>query len=128
MLSLLADVRAFHVACDIPILTTPTIPNNDRTSLRKSLIDEEVNRELFPAMDCGDLPAIADGMVDAIYVIVGAALEYGLPIDRVWQAVQKANMAKVDPSTGKVHRRADGKILKPPGWTPPDIAAVLKSA
>ncbi len=89
------------------------------------LIREEVNRELLPAMEANDLPEIADAMADAIYVIVGAAIEYGIPLDRVWAAVQNANMAKVDPITGKVRKRADGKVLKPDGWTAPDIVAVL---
>ena len=89
------------------------------------LIREEVNRELLPAMEAGDMPEIADAMADSIYVIVGAALEYGIPLDRVWAAVQRANMAKVDPATGKVRKRHDGKVLKPEGWTPPDISAAL---
>ena len=38
-----------------------------------------------------------------------------------WQEVVKTNMAKVDPETGKVRRRTDGKILKPEGWKPPDM-------
>ena len=129
MKSLLDDVRAFHVACDIPILPAPTEPVAERVTLRIDLIEEEVNKELLPAMRSGgDLPSIADAMADAIYVIAGAALEYGIPLDRVWNAVQAANMAKVDPATGKVLRRHDGKVLKPPGWTPPDIATVLRAA
>src|SRR5947209_5563318 len=125
MRSLLNDVASFHRACDVPVLDKPTIPPDDRVDLRQNLIDEEINRELFPAMDRGDLPAIADGLADAIYVIVGTALEYGIPLDRVWEAVQRANMAKVDRETGKVRKRADGKVLKPDGWKSPDIAAVL---
>jgi len=35
-------------------------------------------------------------------------------------------MAKVDPVTGKVKRREDGKILKPEGWTPPDLSKFTK--
>lgn len=42
------------------------------------------------------------------------------PYSDVWNLVQKANMAKVDPVTGKVKRREDGKILKPDGWVAPD--------
>lgn len=125
MKNLLSDVSAFHAACNVPMLTLPAVPPEDRVALRKSLIDEEVNRELLPAMERGDIVEIADAMADSIYVIVGSALEYGVPLDRVWDAVQAANMAKVDPITGKVRRREDGKILKPPGWTAPDIAAVL---
>jgi predicted HAD superfamily Cof-like phosphohydrolase len=35
-------------------------------------------------------------------------------------------MAKVDPVTRKVKRREDGKILKPEGWTPPDMTKFIK--
>src|ERR1700733_13617257 len=97
MKKLLDDVTAFHVACDVPIKMSPELVNGDRLALRIDLIDEEVNRELIPAMRAGDLVEIADAMADSIYVIVGAAIEYGLPLDRVWAAVQAANMAKVDP-------------------------------
>lgn len=125
MKNLLNDVAAFHRACDVPILDAPQEPHPDRVNLRIELIDEEVNRELLPAMRAGDLEEIADAMADTIYVVVGAALEYGIPLDRVWDAVQRANMSKVDPVTGMVRRRADSKILKPNGWQPPNIRAAL---
>jgi len=126
MKSLLDDVGAFHKACGVPAYYgTPWSPTADRVMLRISLIDEEVNRELFPAMKRGDIVGVADALADAIYVIVGTALEYGIPLDRVWDAVQRSNMAKVDPDTGKVRKREDGKILKPEGWVGPDIAAVI---
>jgi predicted HAD superfamily Cof-like phosphohydrolase len=76
-------------------------------------------------MQIGDLVGIADGIADSVYVLVGTALEYGIPLDRVWGAVHSANMAKVDPVTGKVRKRFDGKVLKPDGWKRPDIAAIL---
>ena len=28
--------------------------------------------------------------------------------------------------TGKVIKREDGKVLKPEGWTPPDIKSILR--
>ncbi|XAI95917.1 phosphoribosyl-ATP pyrophosphohydrolase-like protein [Microcystis phage Mwe-JY26] len=128
MKTLMNDVADFHTACDLPVLSVPTIPPADRKALRIKLIDEEVNRELLPAMEADNIVEISDAMADSIYVIVGAALEYGVPLDRVWAAVQRANMAKVDPVTGKVRKRGDGKVLKPEGWTPPDITAVLANA
>lgn len=122
MKTAIADVTAFHNACDVPILAAPSIPNADRVRLRIKLIVEEVNAELVPAMLDGDLIEIADAIGDSIYVLIGAALEYGIPLDRIWNAIQTANMAKVDPVTGKVVRRkSDDKILKPEGWQPPDI-------
>jgi predicted HAD superfamily Cof-like phosphohydrolase len=36
-----------------------------------------------------------------------------------WEVVTRSNMAKVDPETGRVRRRADNKILKPEGWKAP---------
>jgi hypothetical protein len=50
--------------------------------------------------------------------------EMGIPFDAVWRAVHESNMAKLGPN-GEIIRREDGKVLKPPGWTAPDIAAVL---
>jgi predicted HAD superfamily Cof-like phosphohydrolase len=128
MKKLMEDVKAFHLACDVPILGSPIVPDYDRKQLRINLIEEEVNKELIPAMLADNLLEIADAMADSIYVIVGAALEYGIPLDKVWEAVQRANMNKVDPVTGKVRRREDGKILKPDGWQAPDIEKILKEA
>lgn len=125
MQKVISDLRDFHVACDVPILNEPTIPPLPRKALRRRLIDEEVNKELIPALDADDLEKIADGIADGIYVLVGTALEYGIPLEYVWAEVQRSNMQKVDPKTGKVCRREDGKILKPEGWTPPDIRGVL---
>ncbi len=115
------DVTDFHIACDIPILHVPTFPHSDRVELRVKLIDEEVNKELLPAIERRDMVAVADGIADSIYVLTGMALEFGIPLECVWEAVQAANMAKLDPITGKVRRREDGKVLKPDGWQPPDI-------
>ena len=124
MRDLIEDVTAFHNACDVPVLHEPAVPPKDRVDLRVALIKEEA-RELIDAMHEGDLLETADGMADLIYVTVGAALEFGIPLDRVWAAVQTANMAKVDLSTGKVRKREDGKVLKPEDWQAPDIAAAL---
>ena len=63
-----------------------------------------------------DILQVADGLADLIYVAVGAALAFGIPLDRVWSEVQRANMAKTG---GK--RSPMGKILKPEGWQPPRI-------
>jgi predicted HAD superfamily Cof-like phosphohydrolase len=47
-------------------------------------------------------------------------------MDDGWKEVIRSNMAKVDPETGFVKKRADGKILKPEGWTPPDLASLIE--
>lgn len=87
--------------------------------LRLGLMKEEYG-ELRAAMENADLPGIADGAVDLIYVVIGTLISYGIDPAPVWEAVHAANMAKAG---GPV--REDGKRLKPPGWQPPDIAAIL---
>jgi len=73
-----------------------------------------------------NLVSLADGVIDLIVVAVRLGLSFGLPMEALWAEVQRSNMAKsVD---GQVRRREDGKILKPEGWTPPDIAGVLRRA
>jgi predicted HAD superfamily Cof-like phosphohydrolase len=120
MKNLLNDVAAFHKACDVPILEVPTIPPMARQELRLDLISEEY-RETINALGEANIVAIADGIADLIYVLVGTALEYGIPLDRVWNEVQRTNMTKIDINTGKVRKREDGKVLKPDGWKAPDI-------
>lgn len=139
------DVYSFHDVTETPCLDSPQWPGDERAQLRMELIFEEFG-EVMSSLGCrldGDgawnkevrfdgeprtqLALIADGLVDLIYVCVGTALEFGIPLDRAWNEVQRANMAKVGPD-GKVLRREDGKILKPEGWQPPDIEKAVFGA
>ncbi|KRA97753.1 hypothetical protein ASD83_11705 [Devosia sp. Root685] len=123
MKSLLADVAGFHQVCDLPVLAKPQfVP--ERAALRSALLAEEC-QETVDALARGDMEKIADGLADVIYVAIGTALEFGIPLERVWAEVHRSNMAKVDPVTGKVVKRSDGKVLKPEGWTPPDVLGAL---
>lgn len=126
MIDAMRKVGHFHHIFGLPSLDKPQIPAVQRKQLRMRLIVEEVVEELLLAMEKDDLVEIADGIADAVYVIVGAALEYGIPAHLVFQEVHNSNMSKLWPG-GEVRRREDGKILKPPTFTPPDIARVLDS-
>jgi predicted HAD superfamily Cof-like phosphohydrolase len=117
-------VTAFHRACGMPVKDAPEWPSTKRIRLRYDLVLEECD-EFYSACLERDMPAAADALADLIYVAIGAALEFGIPLEAVWAEVQRANMAKVDPATSQVRRREDGKILKPEGWEPPDVARVL---
>jgi predicted HAD superfamily Cof-like phosphohydrolase len=99
---------------------TPTFPDKKTQDLRAMLIAEEVNETLI-AMENNDMVEIADGIVDSIVVLIGAALTYGIDIRPIWNEVHKTNMAKVG---GKI--REDGKKLKPEGWQPPQIKELLE--
>lgn len=135
------NVLAFHRAFDLPVAAEPCVPVDDRVRFRARLIAEEffeTMRALFgdgmymaaaeghiaTAIDCStvtvDLPEFVDGLADLEYVCEGAFLEFGVHSPAIYSEVQRSNMAKVN---GPL--REDGKRLKPPGWTPPDIAGAL---
>lgn len=118
----MAKVREFHEKFGAPCLNKPAIPHFDRQSLRIELIKEEFDE--FRAAWCeDDLEQIADALADMVYVICGAALEYGIPLAEVFDEVHASNMRKVGGG-----QRADGKITKPEGWIGPDIKAILERA
>ena len=112
-----AQVAEFHRALDIPIGDTPELR---RVDLRCALIAEEA-KETIEAAEAGDIVGAIDGLCDLIYVIHGAALEWGVDLEPFMEEVHRTNMAKVG---GPV--RADGKKLKPEGWTPPNIGGILR--
>ena len=56
----------------------------------------------------------------------GTAHVYGIDLDAVLDEVHASNMTKLG-ADGRPIRRADGKVLKGPGYRPPDIAAVLRT-
>jgi hypothetical protein len=43
----------------------------------------------------------------------------GADAEGAWNEVMRSNLDKIDPETGTVLKRDDGKVLKPDGWTPP---------
>ena len=116
------DVEDFHRLCGSSIgdFRTPAFCD---VEMRLDLIDEEV-RELKKACAKSDLAAAVDALIDIIYVTVGAGVSWGINLRAYWAEVQRSNMAKAP--DGVVRRREDGKILKPEGWTPPDIEFLLR--
>jgi predicted HAD superfamily Cof-like phosphohydrolase len=111
------DVLMFQQACDQK-------PSSENSDLYLKLIKEEYS-ELFEANLEDDDVEMLDGCMDLIWVTLGFCHMKGYDISGAWDEVVKTNMAKVDPLTGKVRRREDGKILKPEGWQPPDMSKYL---
>lgn len=122
----LQAVKDFHVACDIPIAPKPTIIPDKDAVRRISLITSEVG-ELGDAIRKQDIIEIADALGDLLYVTFGAAAEYGLPIDKIFQLIHESNMTKIGPD-GKAMRDAGGKIIKPPTYKPVDLWWVKEAA
>lgn len=90
-----------------------------------NIIMEEATETSIALVSEQDLAKIADGLADTIWTCIETAVLHGIPLHRVWDEVARANLSKVDGSLGPIVRRGDGKILKPTGWTPPNIAGAL---
>jgi predicted HAD superfamily Cof-like phosphohydrolase len=118
-------LREFHTTYGLPIAETPGHPPEDRIRLRKDLISEEY-WEYDRAGEKNDLVNIAQELADLLYVVYGAALEFGIPLDEVLAEVHRANMSKLDVDCSVI-RREDGKVLKGPNYKAPDIECILKS-
>jgi predicted HAD superfamily Cof-like phosphohydrolase len=101
--------------------------NHEQAMMYSELIEEE-RKEMMDARLANDEVEEFDAVLDTIVVLIGYGLSRGWPMNDGWAEVMRSNMAKIDPRTGAVRRREDGKILKPEGWTPPDLASILDPA
>ncbi len=123
MKKLMAQVQEFHEVFGHPILITPTLAPENRAKLRIELIREEL-QEFIEAIEEGDIVKVADSLGDLAYVVAGAGHEFGIPLDLVVEEIHRSNMSKLG-ADGKPIYRDDGKSLKGPNYTPPDIASIL---
>lgn len=144
--TLAEQVREFMKLIDQPVLDKPQVPPDSRIRLRLRLIAEEfwetveaclgaldwaniayLKRETLrvigdiPRFNV-DLPAFIDGLADLDYVVEGARAETGVDGTPIAAAVHAANLTKAN---GPIDE--NGKRLKPPGFTPPDIAGCLRA-
>jgi predicted HAD superfamily Cof-like phosphohydrolase len=126
--SALEMVEEFHQAFGCPVLKTPTIPDYTRAELRCKLINEEA-QEVLTAIVKEDMIGILDGLCDLLYVVYGTAHEYGLGpvLKEAIREVHRSNMSKLN-GDGTPIIRNDGKVLKGPNYTPPDLEGILNKA
>jgi predicted HAD superfamily Cof-like phosphohydrolase len=139
-------VREFHQAIGEEPPRSPVVPDLALLALRRKLIEEE-NAEVMEALARlegviqsegngvaeGDdakggrleesFAAAAHELADLLYVTYGALVWFGIDADAVFAEVHSANMRK---TSGP--KRADGKQLKPAGWVPANVAAVIARA
>jgi predicted HAD superfamily Cof-like phosphohydrolase len=145
-----AQVSEFHRVYEQEIGDKPAVPSDEVVRLRVRLIAEEfceMLEAIYPvtsgagcwlddvrssivtlvakAAPAPDLPELVDAWGDLAYVIEGSNLAFGVDSGPVVAAIHAANMAKLGPD-GKPLKRADGKIIKPSTWSPPDIASELR--
>lgn len=142
-------VREFHEVFNHPVSYDPTtVPAVDKRVLRVQMLASElveyakaVGVELkidstesenedecvlvrAAAVDVYDPIEAADALGDLRYIVDGGNLISGFPGALVLAEIHRSNMSKLG-LDGKPVLRADGKILKGPNYTKPDIRKVL---
>lgn len=128
-------VKDFHIKYKQAIGVRPT---DEMLEFRLNLINEEVEElmdEFFQQDDSEGFNIILDEvpiedidwqnvtkeLSDIIYVVVGMAVTFGLPLEEVFRRVQASNMTK---DGGK---REDGKVLKGENYEPPVLRDLFES-
>ena len=111
------DQASFMRACG----QTIGVENRDQYALYLDLIREEVQELEDSQHPVSDL----DALIDILVVTIGAIHSMGADPEGAWNEVMRSNLDKIDPESGTVLKRDDGKVLKPEGWTPPNLDPYL---
>lgn len=98
------------------------------SALRIALIEEELDelKDAIYKYEVGDLPErdaiieVADALTDILYVTLGAGHAFGIDLEACFDEVQRSNMSKLGPD-GKPMHRADGKVMKGPNYSEPNL-------
>ncbi len=118
MTNVFEDIERFGSACDQPA-------SEANYKMYLNLIEEEFT-ELQDAVKANDQVEQLDALIDILVVTIGAVRAAGWDGEASWKEVMDTNFAKIDPDTGKVRKREDGKVLKPEGWKAPELAQFVK--
>ncbi|MGY8864128.1 MAG: pyrophosphohydrolase domain-containing protein [Methylophagaceae bacterium] len=117
MTNVFEDINKFATACD-------QAPSEANYKMYLDLIREETG-ELEDAIADNDRIEQLDALVDILVVTIGAIRAGGMNAEGAWKEVMDTNFAKIDPETGKVIKRDDGKVLKPEGWQAPKLSQFI---
>lgn len=126
LLNVMSDVKRFKEAHGQKLPDGVTTPEPERLELLTKLIREEYEEVVEAIEEGSGHAALAKELADLIYVAVGMAVEFGYPLDKVWDVVHTSNMSKIGPDGKFVVRESDGKILKGPNYVAPDVEGCLK--
>ncbi len=110
------DQEKFMKACD----QTVDKFNAEQYAMYLKLVDEETG-ELHQAVLADDRVEQLDALIDILVVTIGAIHSGGFDAEGAWKEVMRTNFEKIDKDTGKVRKREDGKVLKPVGWSAPNL-------
>jgi len=108
--------------------TKPTLLDPSESMLRYELGKEELI-EYLEACNNDDLVEVTDALADQLYILLGTMVAHGMQdiIEDVFDEVHRSNMSKLG-ADGKPIYREDGKVLKGPNFTPPNIEQFLSDS
>ena len=120
------QVKAFTEAMGQPV-GEDIIKEGELLKMRTELIREETQEATLETLwvDALGNPQINKAdltkeLADLIYVTIGFAVTFGLPLCEVFERVHQSNMSKLG-EDGKPIYREDGKVMKGPNYQPPKL-------
>ena len=118
-------VKEFMKSFGQEVKNKPEWPNSETMELRIDLIEEELG-EFKDAIINGDgtLVDVADALSDLLYVVYGAGHSFGIDLDDCFAEVHRSNMSKLGEDC-KPFYSEDGKVLKGPDFTEPDLESMI---
>ena len=117
------NVKLFMNTFDQEVKRSPKLPSEEVVDLRLDLIEEEL-QELTTASYNEDMVEIADALTDILYVTYGMGAALGIDLDKCFEEVQRSNMSKLG-ADGKPIYREDGKVMKGPNYSPPNLQRMV---
>ena len=119
-MSPLQQARAFRTAFRVKNSTTPA----SRAKQRKLIVEEfkeflEAEQQLIIGFSKNSTDTLKE-LADLVYVCYQYAENLGWNLDEALYRVHKSNMTKLD-DEGKPIFREDGKVLKGPNYTEPNL-------
>ena len=115
--------RDFMRAFGQNVQSRASLQDKKTAELRYELIREELE-ELREAIDKENLLEIADALTDILYVTYGAGHAWGIDLDTCYTEVHRSNMSKLGEDGKPIHRE-DGKVMKGPGYSKPNLIPVI---
>merc|ERR1719277_2161620 len=104
--------------------TLKTAPESKAALIDLVTKAEALKKEEYSDNHQGNIQQVAaqaDALVDIQYYMLNCAAKKGFNMSSIFGVVHAANMAKRNPATGRFEKNADGKVIKPPGWKPPNV-------
>lgn len=123
--NLIQNVLELHRRVGYKHPSKATLGSKARRNFWMMAIDEEIS-ELRDAILRNDTIGVADAIGDAVYVLLGASLAFGIPFEQVFQEIHQSNMTKdVICIEGADKNGMEKKLVKGDLYCPPNIAALL---